>query len=422
MKQHHGVFVLGGFLALAGTSSAGVIVVDAAGGGSFTQIQPAIDAAVDGDTILVKPGHYTAFSIVGKGLTVVGDVGTITMSGRVEVEDTLASQIVTLANLKSTGAGSEPQGMTATFNAAAVRVVACEWVGANDGPTVPVIGGGVGASFASSTNVAVSGCTIVGGDGESSDSCLSDLVSPGGVGLVTQIASVAMYDTVVRGGHGGNGGNWTEPGGIGIQTLNGFLFASRSNITGGHGGNSACADACADDGGPGWRVHPIANAWMLDCMVSGGLGGANTGPNPFECPRGQPGANFPMSTPFTFAVPNIGFTIPHIAREGTFVQVKFIGPPGARVFLNDELTTTFESVPSWRGVLLSPFPSRGSGPERERRWGIIPASGELNQLYKVPMLPSGEQAQTRFLQAYRVGANGITLGTFRTLTVLDSAF
>ena len=34
------------------------IVVDLGGGGDFTAIQPAIDAAEDGDTVLVKPGEY----------------------------------------------------------------------------------------------------------------------------------------------------------------------------------------------------------------------------------------------------------------------------------------------------------------------------------------------------------------------------
>jgi len=37
---------------------AGTIVVDAAGGGDYTDIQSAIDEAEDGDTVLVKPGEY----------------------------------------------------------------------------------------------------------------------------------------------------------------------------------------------------------------------------------------------------------------------------------------------------------------------------------------------------------------------------
>ena len=37
---------------------ADAITVDLHGGAEYTEIQPAIDAAVDGDTVLVKPGKY----------------------------------------------------------------------------------------------------------------------------------------------------------------------------------------------------------------------------------------------------------------------------------------------------------------------------------------------------------------------------
>ena len=37
---------------------AATITVDSTGGGDFATIQAAIDAAKDGDTVLVKPGEY----------------------------------------------------------------------------------------------------------------------------------------------------------------------------------------------------------------------------------------------------------------------------------------------------------------------------------------------------------------------------
>ena len=37
---------------------AATITVDLNGGADYTEIQPAIDAAKDGDTVLVKPGEY----------------------------------------------------------------------------------------------------------------------------------------------------------------------------------------------------------------------------------------------------------------------------------------------------------------------------------------------------------------------------
>lgn len=47
------VVLVSGSLLLAGT-----ITVDPSGGGDFSAIQPALDAAADGDTVLVKPGEY----------------------------------------------------------------------------------------------------------------------------------------------------------------------------------------------------------------------------------------------------------------------------------------------------------------------------------------------------------------------------
>ena len=51
-------------------------IVSAAGGGQFTDIPPAIAAAAPGDTLLVRPGQYSAFT-VGKGIRIIGDPGAV---------------------------------------------------------------------------------------------------------------------------------------------------------------------------------------------------------------------------------------------------------------------------------------------------------------------------------------------------------
>ena len=49
------IVVLAGVCAPCGAAT---IIVDPSGGGDFIEIQPAIDAAQNGDTVLVKPGEY----------------------------------------------------------------------------------------------------------------------------------------------------------------------------------------------------------------------------------------------------------------------------------------------------------------------------------------------------------------------------
>ena len=59
-------------LASAMSAQGTVWTVDFDGSGDFDEIQPAVDAAADGDVILVAPGGYAPFRISGKGLRVHG--------------------------------------------------------------------------------------------------------------------------------------------------------------------------------------------------------------------------------------------------------------------------------------------------------------------------------------------------------------
>ncbi len=431
MKFWHFAIASCTWLVSSGDALAGVIVVDAAGGGSFTQIQQAINAAVDGDTILVKPGSYAGFSIDGKALTVVGDVGTRpTIFQSVSVVNLAQGQTLTLARL-NVGVTIAPfaPGLDVENCDGALRCVESEFRGFN-GTTAA--GGTGGAQLELARDVAISGCNIVGGAGKSGFTCVFDVVSGGATGAFVVNSSVAIHDSIVAGGHGGDGGDRTGPGGTGVTLIAGsglsagsaFLSTSRSNVHGGRGGNTDCpAYGCPNDGGPSLytlETNALSPAvgWILDSMMAGGPAGVVLGG--FAPCSGDPGAQYVGDVPFQFSASGLGFAIPSVAREGQPLTVTFTGVPGSRVFLNDSLATTFEGTPSWRGVLLSPFPARGA-PIREIKWGVIPTSGVLTRTYNVPQLPAGEQAQTRFLQAYRVGANGITLGSFRTLTVLDSS-
>src|ERR1043165_6686588 len=65
-------------VALDSLSLAGTITVDGSGGAAYTEIQPAINAAKNGDTVLVKPGTYVvsgSISFGGKAITLQSEGG-----------------------------------------------------------------------------------------------------------------------------------------------------------------------------------------------------------------------------------------------------------------------------------------------------------------------------------------------------------
>jgi hypothetical protein len=436
MKIHVTLVASFAALAVSSVARAGVIVVDAAGGADFTAIQPAITAAVDGDTILVKPGNYSSFTIDGEALTIVGDVGTMpNLTGISRVQNLPLGKVVTLARLNAPGPDSGTLQVDDCLGS--VRITSCAFTGRAATFVNPFPG--IGANVTESNDVAFSGCALRGGDALSDPVCESPSTELGNAnsGIRVWNSSVASYECAIDGGHGANGGSRTGRGGEAVfvqhitsTTEPAFFFASRSNIHGGDGGSTDCAAfGCARIGGAGvwldWGTFTIAGptrGWFLDLMVTAGASGTWTNGNEGGCDPAPQGPAYAGEEGFTFSVASLGFTIPAVAREGDFVAVTFTGVPGAQVFLNDGLATTFQAVASWRGVLLSPFPDSIIGPARSRRWGTIPASGVLTAKYRVPTLMPSEEAHTRFLQAYRIGPNGITLGTFRTLTVLDSTF
>src|SRR5262245_15566256 len=124
-------------LLAAGASAQSVLVVaPVAGPGVFaTDIQPAIDAAADGDLVLVEAGSYSGFTIDGKGVSVVADVGAAADSnGRVIVRNVSASQRVLLQGLTVQGDDLAPAIVTLN-DLGAIWIESCNVTGGtSDGP------------------------------------------------------------------------------------------------------------------------------------------------------------------------------------------------------------------------------------------------------------------------------------------------
>ena len=81
---------------------ADVLVIDAASGpgSQYTVLQFAIEAAQPGDTLLLRSGSYWAFSLVGKGLSLVAEEGaSVTVVGPSKVRSVPAGETVLVRGL-----------------------------------------------------------------------------------------------------------------------------------------------------------------------------------------------------------------------------------------------------------------------------------------------------------------------------------
>ena len=127
---------------LAPSLAAGILTVGPAGSGAqFTEIQAAVDAALDGDVILVRPGTYAAI-VVEKPLRILGD-GT----GTVRIEAPTESAV----SIRGIAASEELvlSGVEAVSNRTVIHVQDC--------PGTVVLQGLV-VSLASDTGIELEDC------------------------------------------------------------------------------------------------------------------------------------------------------------------------------------------------------------------------------------------------------------------------
>ena len=112
---------LGAFvgLVLASTAMAQTTwIVDAAGGGQFTTIDAAHDAASPGDTLLVRPGSYSGlFRDPVKGVRILGSAPGVVVTGPVVLHNLPSAQQLTIERLRIDAASNPFVGSQPYFQA-----------------------------------------------------------------------------------------------------------------------------------------------------------------------------------------------------------------------------------------------------------------------------------------------------------------
>jgi len=379
------------------------VVLEVSPTGPFTQIEAAVNAANDGDLVLVHGGTYTSFTVQSKSLTVVADTAAIVnLQGGVRVLDLAAGQTVCLIGLHAFDDPDPfppfPWGLRAESNLGRVRCEHCEFVGSWDGND--------GVSIESCADVSFVACQLRGSAG----------VSVGGAGARAIGSTLTFFDCSVRGGDGTVSDSNSIPsggGGQGLHAENCTIFSSNAGFLGGAGGFGYVSQLFAPApgaGGAGVELVPGCQMRLLDTALDGGE---------FGDPD-YPDADAPNTIGGTFTQlsgTKRTMTVPNPVRELTPLSFSFHGAPGENVYLLVGLEPGLQWDPAHEAnfLLASPF--------RRLPVGTTNGSGDLGVSLPLSDLGAGVQFDMFYLQPVFVGPGGAQqLGTPITLAALDQSF
>jgi hypothetical protein len=205
-------------------------------GTSFTNLPPAIAAAANGDTIIVRAGTYGSFISTGKALTIRGAGASSTTIGPAPALPTVANQIAAVPSGMTffmDGLRFAPAVAGGGFPPPAVPTAALAVVGPGTVVLADVTILGTSVGFGSSTGLTISNgaevhvtrSTINGGNGMPT--------AAGNSGLVVDSGSLAVDASTITGGTSGSG--VISSGGSGLVVWTGVATLSRTSVYGGIG-------------------------------------------------------------------------------------------------------------------------------------------------------------------------------------------
>jgi len=327
----------------------------------FATIQEAVDAAVQGDVILVGPGSHAGFTIDAKSLTIAPLLeGSVRIDGTVAIRNVPWSGTVLLSGLEVRGLVQTFQSESALVldgNDGLIRLQSCDFFGADgyaNGTASCSVWGrpGDGAQLSGNLRTCFVDCELRGGDGAgfptSSFTCYGE---DGAYGAILSGSAVAFYDCSLVAGKGGDGG-YGGDGGTACLVQDFGIFASGSSFVGGDGGDSGDFLADGSDGGDSLRVEAIGQAQLLDDTYVAGSPGLSCCGAPGQGGQNKTGGGVFKEHPGRARV----YSGKGLVVEGDPYKVQVTGDPGDLAFL----VTSYE--PDWKvpspknGIWLVPEP------------------------------------------------------------------
>lgn len=335
-------------LALAPVAVAELQIVQPNGPpGTWSSVQEAIDAAADGDVILVKGGEYPTFYLSDKSLSIVAESGTlVVIAAGARVVNLSAGKTVLISGLELRGTAAQSplfagRGLTLLNNQGSVRVQSCFVTGAAVPEDLVDCNGwnfnaGWPAIWANNcADVVLVDTTAIGGRGIEQvlgGPACAEWAPGGNGGHAAQItnSALAVYGGALIGGNGGNGGIGGD-GSPALRATGGTVFLAGVDCYGGGGGQGwdGMYGWIGGDGGHGVFLDSAAASSAAVIGLSIVLGG----------PAGLISGSVP-GQPFAGALPTF--------LDGPARRIEFPVPAKA----NSGFTITLKSEPQDLGVVL----------------------------------------------------------------------
>jgi len=397
--------------------------VDDSGGAQFNSIQAAVDAAAAGDVVIVRAGDYAPFALLGKGLAILADEGSIVrVIGTDGLAHTSIENVPAGERAVVRGVSFEPAQLNIAGPLLSVQnssgVVWIEDATLDSTPSIPLfvrINQIAAVQVVNSGDVVLVNSVLQGSLGAAPGFGFE----PGAVGLKAVGSDVFVHGcSIAAGGTYVQGGT----GRAGVEVAGGELVLRDCTVTAAGGGTSGVLGTpSAGNGGPGLLVESGAVVWTFGGVLSGGAPGIYSGLG--SGPSGQPGpASLVLSGALNAApaaraylsTTRIVRDDDPVLRDGT-VMVDAV--PRAAVLLLVDLDAIVGFAPGYPGFL-------GVG---LNSW-VLPAGrtdplGRLSLSVGIPSLPPGLETWDLTVQAAVVSPGvGFELTNPSIFTVVDERF